>query len=59
MTDFNGFLLRMSEMPVNFSEKLFHRIVDYTTVYSDGRVEFIFCNCVEIEVYCICKFAKN
>ncbi len=47
---FSGFLSRfkeVQEMPVNFSEKLFHRLVDYATVHSDGRVVFTFRNGVE------------
>ena len=28
--------------------ELFHRLVDYTTVYSDGRVAFTFRNGVEV-----------
>lgn len=27
---------------VDFNEKLFHRLADYTTVYFDGRVVFTF-----------------
>ena len=37
----SGFLLGLEEvreLSVDFSEKLFHRLVDYATVYSDGRV---------------------
>ncbi len=36
------------ELPVDFNEKLFHRLVDYATVYSDGRVVFTFRNGVEV-----------
>ncbi len=41
-------LSEMEELPVDFNEKLFHRLVDYATVYSDGRVVFNFRNGVEI-----------
>ncbi len=30
------------------NEKLFHRLVDYATVYQDGRVVFTFRNGVEV-----------
>ncbi|EOS29315.1 hypothetical protein C804_03493 [Lachnospiraceae bacterium A4] len=48
---FSGFLAGLSEMeklPVNFNEKLFHRLVDYATVYSDSRVVFTFRNGMEV-----------
>lgn len=48
---FGGFLAGLSEMeerPVDFNEKLFHRLVDCATVYPDGRVVFIFRNGVEV-----------
>ncbi|MEY8331074.1 hypothetical protein AALB81_17425 [Lachnospiraceae bacterium 48-33] len=32
----------------NFNEKLFHRLVDYATVYSNGKVVFTFHNGVEV-----------
>lgn len=32
---------------MDFNEKLFHRLVDYATVYSDGRVVFTFRNGME------------
>lgn len=35
-------------LPVDFNEKLFHRLVDYATVYPDGRVVFTFRNGVEV-----------
>lgn len=35
---FSGSLSGLEELPVDFSEKLFHRLVDYATVHSDGRV---------------------
>jgi len=35
---FSGFLAGLSET-VDFNEKLFHRLVDYATVYPDGRVD--------------------
>ena len=50
---FSGFLAGLSEtgeLPVDFNEKLFHRLVDYATVYSDGRVVFTFRNGVEIGI---------
>lgn len=34
---------------LDFSEKMFHRLVDYATVYSDGREVFTFRNGVEVE----------
>ncbi len=48
---FSGFLAGLSEtaeLPVDFNEKLFHRLVDYATVYSNGRVVFTFRNDVEV-----------
>ena len=48
---FSGFLAGLSEtgeLPVDFNEKLFHRLVDYATVYPDGRVVFTFRNGVEV-----------
>ena len=33
---------------VDFNEKLFHRLVDYATVYPDGRVVFTFRNGAEV-----------
>ncbi len=48
---FSGFLTGRSEteeLLVDFNEKLFHRLVDYATVYSDGRVVFTFRNGVEV-----------
>lgn len=47
----SGFLAGLSEtkeLPVDFNEKLFHRLVDYATVYPDGRVVFTFRNRVEV-----------
>jgi hypothetical protein len=47
---FSGFvagLEEVRELPVDFNEKLFHRLVDYATVHSDGRVVFTFRNGVE------------
>lgn len=38
----------MRELSVDFNEKLFHRLVDYATVHSDGRVVFTFRNGVEV-----------
>lgn len=48
---FSGFLTGLSEteeLPVDFNERLFHRLVDYATVYSDGRVMFTFRSGVEV-----------
>lgn len=48
---FSGFLSGLEEvreLPVDFNEKLFHRLVDYATVHSDGRVVFTFRNGVEV-----------
>lgn len=42
---FSGFLAGLSEtceLPVDFNVKLFYRLVDYATVYPDGRVVFTF-----------------
>lgn len=38
----------MEELLVDFNEKLFHKLVDYTTVCPDGRVVFSFRNGVEV-----------
>jgi len=48
---FSGFIAGLSEtveLPVDFNEKLFHRLVDFVTVYSDGRVVFTFRNGAEV-----------
>lgn len=48
---FSGFLVGLSEteeLPVDFNEKLFHRLVDYAAVYPDGRVVFTFRNGAEV-----------
>ena len=48
---FSGFIAGLSEtaeLPVDFNEKLFHRLVDFATVYSDGRVVFTFRNGAEV-----------
>ncbi|MCI8509220.1 MAG: hypothetical protein HFJ06_11775 [Lachnospiraceae bacterium] len=48
---FSGFIAGLSEtteLPVDFNEKLFHRLVEYATVYSDGRVVFTFRNGEEV-----------
>ena len=48
---FSGFLAGLSEtveLPVDFNERLFHRLVDYATVHLDGRVVFTFRNGVEV-----------
>ena len=47
---YSGFLVGINEtgeLPMDFNKKLFHRLVDYATVYSDGRVIFTFRNGVE------------
>lgn len=36
-------------LPVDFNEKLFHRLVDYATAYHDGNVVFKFRNGMEVE----------
>lgn len=36
------------EMLVDFGKKLFHRLVDHVTMYSDGRMAFTFRNGVEV-----------
>ena len=49
---FSAFLAGLSEtdkLSLDFNEKMFHRLVDYATVYSDGRVVFTFRNGVEVE----------
>ena len=49
---FSGFFAGLGgteELPVDFNEQLFRRLVDYATVYSDGRVVFIFRNGVEVD----------
>lgn len=56
---FCGFLAGLSEtvdLPVNFNERLFHRLVDHATVCQDGRVVFSFCNSMEVStgIYCLC-----
>ena len=48
---FSGFLTGLGEteeLPVDFNGKLFHRLVDYATVYPDGRVVFAFRNGAEV-----------
>ncbi len=48
---FSGFLSGLEEvreLPVDFNEKLFHRMVDYATVHSYGRVVFTFRNGAEV-----------
>ena len=48
---FSGFLAGLGEteeLPVDFNAKLFHRLVDYATVYPDGRVVFTFRNGAEV-----------
>lgn len=47
----SGFLAGIGEtgeLPVDFNEKLFYRLVDYATFYPDGRVVFTFHNGVEV-----------
>ena len=49
---FSCFLFELSEMeelPLEFDVKLFHSLVDYATVYHDGRVVFTFRNGAEVE----------
>ena len=41
-------VILVPELPVDFNERLVHRLVDYATVYSDGRVVFAFRNGVEV-----------
>ncbi len=48
---FSGFLAGFSEtveLTVDFNKRLFYRLVDYATVYPDGRVVFTFRNGVEV-----------
>ena len=48
---FSSFLAGLGEteeLPVDFNERLFHRLVDYATVYPDGRVVFTFRNGAEV-----------
>lgn len=48
---FSGFLAGPSEteeLSVDINEKLFHRLVDYATVYPDGRVVFTIRNGAEV-----------
>lgn len=51
MTFFSGFFAGLSEveeLPVDFNEKLFHRLADHAMVYPDGRVVFTFRNGAEV-----------
>lgn len=48
---FSGFLFELGEiheLPLAFDDRLFYQLVDYATVYSDGRVVFSFRNGTEI-----------
>ena len=48
---FSGFIEGLSEtaeLPVDFNEKLFHRLVDYATIYLDGRGLFTIRNGVKV-----------
>ena len=48
---FSGFLFELGEiheLPLAFDDRLFYQLVDYATVYSDGRVAFTFRNGTEI-----------
>ena len=48
---FSGFLFELGEiheLPLAFDDRLFYQLVDYATVYSDGRVVFTFRNGTEI-----------
>ena len=38
----------MQKLLVDFGGKIFHRLVDYATVHSDGKVVFTFRNGVEV-----------
>lgn len=49
---FSRFLFELSELeelPLEFDVKRFHSLVDYATVYHDGRIVFQFRNGTEIE----------
>jgi len=43
-------LKKERELPMDFIEKLFHRLVDFAMVYSDGRVVFTFRNGAEVSI---------
>ena len=48
---FSGFLFELGEiheLPLTFDDRLFYQLVDFATVYSDGRVVFTFRNGTEI-----------
>ena len=48
---FSGFLFELGEiheLPLAFDDRLFYQLIDYATVYSDGRVVFTFRNGTEI-----------
>lgn len=50
---FSGFLVGLSEteeLPVDFNGELFHRLVDYATVYPDGKVVLTFRNGAEVSI---------
>lgn len=36
------------ELPVDFNQKMFHRLVDYATAYPGGRVVFTFRNGADV-----------
>lgn len=40
--------MKMVGLPVAFNESQFHRLAEYATVYSNGRVVFTFRNGVEV-----------
>lgn len=42
-------LIELSSLPMDLSDKLFHKLVDYATMYVYGRLVFTFCNVVEVE----------
>ncbi|WP_275443697.1 rRNA biogenesis protein rrp5 [Petralouisia muris] len=44
----SGHTEEVRELPVDFNEKLFRRLVDYATVYPDDRVAFTFRNGAEV-----------
>ena len=49
---FSGFLFELGEiheLPLAFDDRLFYQLVDFATVYSDGRVVFTFRNGTEIK----------
>lgn len=49
-SDFLSELSEMNELPLDFSDELFHSLVDHATVYADGRLVFTFRNGAEVEI---------